>query len=45
MFGLGAGVHLVGLIRTGGRALAVGAVSTLVVAGVSLPWVLWLINP
>jgi uncharacterized integral membrane protein (TIGR00698 family) len=43
LFGLGTGVHLVSLVRTGGRALALGAVSTLVVAGVSLPWVAQLV--
>jgi uncharacterized integral membrane protein (TIGR00698 family) len=43
MFALGAGVHLGHLARTGGRALAVGVVSTLIVAGGSLPWVLWLV--
>ncbi len=43
MFALGTGVHLVSLVRRGGRALALGGVSTLVVAGVSLPWVLALV--
>ncbi|WP_203433428.1 YeiH family protein [Jiangella asiatica] len=35
MFGLGAGVHLRTLIRTGGRSAALGAVSTLIAAGVA----------
>lgn len=43
MFALGAGVHIPSLIHSGGKALGLGVVSTLVVAGVSLPWVLWLI--
>ena len=36
MFGLGTGVHLPTLARTGGRALLLGAASTLVAAGVAL---------
>ena len=36
MVGLGAQVHLRRLLRTGGRALALGAVSTVVALGVSL---------
>lgn len=44
MFALGAGVHVPSLIHSGGRALLLGVVSTLVVGGVSLPWVLWLIG-
>ena len=43
MFALGTGVHLASLVRRGGRPLALGAVSTLVVAGVSLPWALALV--
>lgn len=35
MFGLGTGVHLSALIRTGGRAAALGAASTLVAVAVS----------
>jgi uncharacterized integral membrane protein (TIGR00698 family) len=44
MFALGAGVHVPSLMKSGGRALVLGVVSTLVVGGVSLPWVLWLIG-
>jgi uncharacterized integral membrane protein (TIGR00698 family) len=44
LFGLGAGVRLAALFRSGGRALTLGAVSTLVVTGVSLSWVLWLVS-
>lgn len=40
LFGLGSGVRLAGLIRKGGRAMALGAVSTVVVAGVALGGVL-----
>jgi uncharacterized membrane protein YadS len=36
MFGLGAGIDIRRLLRTGGRFAAVGAVSTLLLAGVSL---------
>jgi uncharacterized membrane protein YadS len=36
LFGLGTSVHLAGLVRTGGRAVAVGAVSTVVAAATSL---------
>ncbi len=36
LFGLGTSVHLRGLLRTGGRALALGAGSTLIAAAVSL---------
>ncbi|MFC4555704.1 YeiH family protein [Georgenia faecalis] len=36
MFGLGTGVHLATLRRTGGRAVALGAASTLIAATVSL---------
>ncbi|WP_255354467.1 YeiH family protein [Angustibacter sp. Root456] len=36
LFGLGTSVHMGSLIRTGGRAIALGAVSTLVAAGISL---------
>ncbi|HEX6446624.1 MAG TPA: putative sulfate exporter family transporter [Streptosporangiales bacterium] len=36
LFGLGTGVHLRTLVRTGGRAVALGLVSTLVAAGTSL---------
>jgi len=43
LFGLGTGVHLAGLARSGGPALVVGTASTLVVAGISLPLVLWLV--
>jgi uncharacterized integral membrane protein (TIGR00698 family) len=43
LFGLGTGVHLASLLRTGGRALTLGAVSTVLIAGVSLPFVLWLV--
>jgi uncharacterized membrane protein YadS len=43
LFALGTGVQLAGLLRTGGRALTLGAISTLLVAGVSLGWVLWLV--
>lgn len=39
MFALGTGVHLLGLLRRGTRALALGAVSTAVVALVALTWV------
>ena len=42
MFALGAGVQIPTLIHSGGRALILGAASTVVVAGVSLPWVIWL---
>lgn len=35
MFGLGAGVHVRTLIRTGGRSAALGAVSTVIAAGVA----------
>lgn len=44
MFALGAGVHIPSLIHSGGRALVLGAASTAVVGGVSLPWVVWLIK-
>ena len=43
LFALGTGVLLTGLLRTGGRALSLGAISTLVIAGVSLGWVVWLV--
>lgn len=43
LVGLGAAVHLRELVRTGGRALVLGSVSTAVVAGISLPWVIWLV--
>ncbi len=43
LFALGTGVQLTGLLRTGGRALSLGAISTLVVTGVSLGWVLLLV--
>lgn len=43
MFALGAGVRVSGLIHSGGRALALGLVSTVVVGGSSLLWVRWLI--
>jgi uncharacterized integral membrane protein (TIGR00698 family) len=36
LFGLGTSVHLAGLVRTGGRAVALGAVSTVVAAATSL---------
>lgn len=36
LFGLGTSVHLPGLIRTGGRSLALGAASTALAAAVSL---------
>lgn len=36
LFGLGTSVHLGSLVRTGGRAIALGAISTLVAAGISL---------
>lgn len=36
LFGLGTSVHLPSLMRTGGRAVALGAVSTVVAAGTSL---------
>jgi uncharacterized membrane protein YadS len=36
LFGLGTSVHLASLVRTGGRALLLGAGSTVVAAGVSL---------
>lgn len=36
LFGLGTAVHLPSLIRTGGRAVALGAASTVVAAGTSL---------
>lgn len=36
LFGLGTGVHLRTLVRTGGRAIALGLVSTVVAAGTSL---------
>lgn len=39
MFALGTGVHLLGLLRRGGRALALGAVSTTVVSLIALSWV------
>lgn len=39
MFALGTGVHLVGLVRKGGRALALGTLSTALVALFSLAWV------
>ncbi|MEE6295290.1 YeiH family protein [Georgenia wangjunii] len=42
MFGLGTGVHLATLRRTGGRAVALGALSTLVAAIVSLAGILLL---
>jgi uncharacterized integral membrane protein (TIGR00698 family) len=40
MFGLGAGVDLRVLVRTGGRATALGAASTLVAGGVALTTIL-----
>jgi uncharacterized integral membrane protein (TIGR00698 family) len=40
LFALGTGVHLGRLLHTGGRSVALAAVSTLVVAGVSLAGVL-----
>lgn len=40
MFGLGAGVHVATLLHSGGRTLLLGIVATLVVGGVSLPFVL-----
>ena len=40
MFGLGAGVDLRVLVRTGGRAAALGAASTVVAAGVALTTIL-----
>lgn len=40
LFGLGTGVHVRSLVRTGGRAFALGAISTLVAAGTSLVAVL-----
>lgn len=43
LVGLGAAVHLRKLVRTGGRALVLGTASTVVVAGISLPWVSWLV--
>lgn len=42
MFGLGTGVRLPALLRSGGSALALSAISTVVVAGVSLIAILWL---
>lgn len=39
MFALGTGVDLLGLLRRGGRALALGAVSTAVVTVMGLAWV------
>lgn len=42
MFGLGTAVRLCALVRSGGPALALGAVSTVVVGAVSLTGVLWL---
>lgn len=43
LFGLGTAVRLRSLVHTGGPALALGAVSTLVVAGFSLTGVLWIV--
>ncbi len=42
MFGLGAGIDIRRLVRTGGRFAAVGAVSTVLLAGISLLGVLLL---
>jgi len=36
LFGLGTSVHLASLVRTGGRAIALGATSTVMAAGTSL---------
>ncbi len=41
LFSLGTGVRLAALVRRGGSALVLGAVSTVVVAGVSLAGVVW----
>ncbi|HET7327413.1 MAG TPA: putative sulfate exporter family transporter [Nocardioidaceae bacterium] len=43
LFGLGTAVRLRSLVHAGGLALALGAVSTLVVAGLSLAGVLWVV--
>jgi uncharacterized integral membrane protein (TIGR00698 family) len=43
LFGLGTGVHLRSLLRSGGPALLLGALSTIVVACVSLAGVLWIV--
>jgi uncharacterized integral membrane protein (TIGR00698 family) len=40
LFGLGTGVHLSSLVRSGARPLVLGAVSTVVIAGLSLVGVL-----
>lgn len=42
MFGLGTGVHLATLVRTGGRAAVLGAISTLIAVLVSLAGIQWL---
>ena len=42
LFALGTGVRLRSLRRSGGRAMALGGLATLVVVGMSLPGVLWL---
>jgi uncharacterized integral membrane protein (TIGR00698 family) len=41
LFSLGTGVRLVPLVRRGGSALLLGALSTVVIGGVSLAGVLW----
>lgn len=43
LFGLGTGVRVASLVRSGGPALVLGALSTIVVACVSLAGVLWIV--
>jgi uncharacterized membrane protein YadS len=42
LFSLGTGVRLAALVRRGGPALVLGALSTVAVAGLSLAGVLWI---